>query len=138
MHIYKYNGYNTNGKVIELPFLIEHILMCSIIMTFYYLFVIILSKESYMFKERSKLLFLSVIFNCLFSIWVLFYFSYIDRLNYSESLFNDAAGIALVIQNMFTSTWWALIILTFALITIFSLVCFVYKDLKFQFMSICL
>ena len=43
-----------------------------------------------MFKERSKLLFLSVIFNCLFSIWVLFYFSYIDRLNYSESLFKSA------------------------------------------------
>ncbi len=91
-----------------------------------------------MFKNRSKLLLVSVILNSLFSIWILFYFNYLDRLNYSESLINDTAGLALLIQNMFTSTWWALVILTFVFITIFSLVSFIYKDIKFQFISICL
>ena len=39
---------------------------------------------------------------------------------------------------MFTNTWWALIILTLCLITIFGIVTYIYKDLKFQFISIVL
>lgn len=91
-----------------------------------------------MFRERSKLLFVSVCIESILSIWALFYFNYLDRLSYQESLLNTSADLALLIENMFTSTWWALIILVFCLIAIFGLVSFIYKDLKFQFMSIIL
>ena len=91
-----------------------------------------------MFKERSKLLFITVCLESVLSLWSLIYFNYLDRLNYSESLLHETSDLALLIENMFTSTWWALIILTICLITIFSIVCFVYKDLKFQFISILL
>ncbi len=91
-----------------------------------------------MFKERSKLLFITICFESILSIWSLFYFNYLDRLTYQESLTNNSTDLALLIQNMFTSTWWALIILTICLIAIFGLVAFIYKDLKFQLISILL
>ena len=71
-----------------------------------------------MFEKRSKLFFTVILIQSIFSIWILFYFNYLDRLN--------------------TSSWWALIVLTICLISIFSLVSFIYRDLKFQFMSISL
>jgi len=36
---------------------------------------------------------------------------------------------------MYTSTWWGLLILIVALIAIFSLIAFIYKDDKFQLIS---
>ena len=91
-----------------------------------------------MFKKRSKLLFVTASIESIISIWALFYFNYLDRLSYKESVINTTADLALLIENMFTSTWWALIILTFCLISIFGIVSFIYKDLKFQFMAILL
>lgn len=91
-----------------------------------------------MFKNRSKLLFSVALFQSFFSFWVLLYFNYIDRLNYNESIVNNTNDLALLIQNMYTSSWWALIVLTFCLISIFSTVGFIYRDLKFQFISILL
>ena len=88
-----------------------------------------------MFKERSKLFFGTCILQVILSIWALFYFNYLDRRSYEEHSLSD---LALLIENIFTNTWWALIILAVALITIFALVAFIYKDLKFQFMAICL
>jgi len=91
-----------------------------------------------MFKERSKLLFISISLESVLTIWALFYFNYYDRLNYGESINFKSSDLALFIQNMFTNTWWALIILTLCLITIFGIVTYIYKDLKFQFISIVL
>ncbi len=91
-----------------------------------------------MFKKRSKLLFVTASIESIISIWALFYFNYLDRLSYKESVINTTADLALLIENMFTSTWWALIILTFCFISIFGIVSFIYKDLKFQFMAILL
>ncbi|MDD4706123.1 MAG: hypothetical protein PHS24_02785 [Bacilli bacterium] len=91
-----------------------------------------------MFEKRSKLFFTVILIQSIFSIWILFYFNYLDRLNYSESVANNTQDLALLIQNMYTSSWWALIVLTICLISIFSLVSFIYRDLKFQFMSISL
>ncbi|MDD4795257.1 MAG: hypothetical protein PHG03_01690 [Bacilli bacterium] len=91
-----------------------------------------------MFKKRSKLLFITVTLESVLCLWTLFYFNYIDRLSYQESIIYKEVDLALLIENMFTSTWWALIILTLCLITIFSLISFIYKDLKFQFISILL
>ncbi|MDD2409712.1 MAG: hypothetical protein PHD03_03225 [Bacilli bacterium] len=91
-----------------------------------------------MFKKRSKLFFIVILIQSLFSIWILSYFNYLDRLSYSESIINNTEDLALLIENMYTSSWWALIVLTICLISIFSIVSFIYKDLKFQFISILL
>ncbi|MDD4188066.1 MAG: hypothetical protein PHX04_04875 [Bacilli bacterium] len=91
-----------------------------------------------MFKKRSKLLFITVTLESIFCLWTLFYFNYLDRLSYQDSVIYKEIDLALLIENMFTSTWWALIILVLCLITIFSLVSFIYKDLKYQFISILL
>lgn len=91
-----------------------------------------------MFKKRSKLFFAVILIQSLFSLWILFYFNYLDRLSYSESITTNTQDLALLIQNMYTSSWWALIILSLCLIDIFSIVSFIYRDLKFQFISISL
>jgi len=91
-----------------------------------------------MFKNRSKTLFTLVTIESLFCLWLLFYFNYLDRLNYSQSITTTTNDLILLIQNMYTSTWWALIILVVTLATIFSLVCLIYRDIKYQFMAIIL
>ena len=72
------------------------------------------------FKDRSILLFIICLVEITFCFWVLIYFNHLDHLTYQQSK-TDTASLALLVQNMFTSTWWGLIILTFALICIFSL-----------------
>ena len=91
-----------------------------------------------MFKKRSKVLMTVVCLEVILSIWSLFYFNYLDRLTYSESIVNTPSDLAILIQNMYTNSWWALIILTVCLSTIFSLGALIYRELKFQFMAIML
>lgn len=87
------------------------------------------------FKKRSKLLGLLTIGDNLLALFLLCYFNYLDRLNYAESIIHTTNDLALLIQNMYTSTWWALIILSICLIAAFKLVGFYYRDLKFILIS---
>lgn len=87
------------------------------------------------FKKRSKLLGLLTIGDNLLALFLLCYFNYLDRLNYAESVIHTTNDLALLIQNMYTSTWWALIILSICLIAAFKLVGFYYRDLKFILIS---
>lgn len=89
------------------------------------------------FKERSKLLFITITLETILLIWILLYFNYMDHIMYQTSS-STTNGLALLIQNMYTSTWWALIILAYSLISIFSITSFIFKDLKYHFMSLCL
>lgn len=91
-----------------------------------------------MLKNRSKLLLGIVLFEIIFSVWILFYFNYLDHLNYNESIVNQTNDLALLIQNMYTSTWWALIILVICLITVFTLTSLIYQEVKFLFIALCL
>jgi len=85
--------------------------------------------------KRSKLLFIITIIESIMSIWFLIYFNYLDHLNFYESTTTKTKELALVFQNMFTSTWWGLLILIICLITIFSIIAFIYRDEKFQLIS---
>ncbi len=89
-----------------------------------------------MFKNRSKFFFALCLIQLIFGIWILIYFNYIDNLSYSQSLINGNTDLSLLIKNIYTSTWWALIVLLVNLISLFSIISFLYRDLKFQFMSI--
>lgn len=87
------------------------------------------------FNKRSKLLGFLTIGDNVLALFLLCYFNYLDRLNYAESVIKTTNDLALLIQNMYTSTWWALIILSICLIAAFKLVGFYYRDLKFILIS---
>ena len=88
-----------------------------------------------LFNKRSKLLFIITILESLLSLWYLCYFNYIDRLNYQESIITKTKDLALFLENMYTSTFWGTLIIILSLISIFSLIAFIYKDNKFQLIS---
>ena len=97
-----------------------------------------MNKIKNIFNKRSKLLFVLTSLQIILTIWFLCYFNYLDRLNYYESITNKTDNLALLFQNMYTSTWWGLLILVLSFIAISSLVSFIYKDIKFQLISILL
>ena len=65
-----------------------------------------MKKFKNLFNNRSKLLFIITFLELTLSIWFLSYFNYLDRLNYTESITNTTKDLALLLQNMYTSTWW--------------------------------
>ncbi len=87
-------------------------------------------------NSNSKLLIIITILELVLSTYFLIYFGYVDRLNYIESQTTTISDLALLIQNMYTSTWWALIIVSIILISIFSLTSILYKKREFHFISI--
>ena len=87
-------------------------------------------------NNNSKLLIVITVLELILSTYFLIYFGYVDRLNYIESQTTTMSDLALLIQNMYTSTWWALIIIAIILISIFSLTSIIYKKREFHFISI--
>lgn len=87
-------------------------------------------------NNNSKLLIVITVLELILSTYFLIYFGYVDRLNYIESQTTTMSDLALLIQNMYTSTWWALIIVSIMLISIFSLTSIIYKKIEFHFISI--
>ena len=87
-------------------------------------------------NNNSKLLIVITVLELILSTYFLIYFGYVDRLNYIESQTTTMSDLALLIQNMYTSTWWALIIVSIMLISIFSLTSIIYKKREFHFISI--
>lgn len=89
-------------------------------------------------KEHSKLFIIITILELILGIYFLTYFGYVDRLNYIENSTTKISDIALLIQNMYTSTWWALIISFIILIGVLSLTSIIYKKQEYHFISILL
>lgn len=89
-------------------------------------------------KNNSKLLLIITILELILSLYFLIYFGYVDRLNYIENQGLIISDLALLIQNMYTSTWWALIISFIILISILSITSIIYKKLEYHFISILL
>ena len=91
-----------------------------------------------MFKNRSRFLFLTVSLQMVLSLWTIVYFNFLNRLTFHESMLYNPTELSVLIHDLYAENWWSLIILAVCLATIFSLVALVYKDLKFQFMGICI
>lgn len=91
-----------------------------------------------LFKENSKSLLIICILETILSLYFLIYFSYMDKLNYIESNLTNTSDLALLIQNMYTSTWWALIISFIILISILTITSIIYKKQEYHFIAICL
>lgn len=89
-------------------------------------------------KNNSKSLVVICILEIILGLYFLVYFGYMDRLNYIESSTKTISDLALLIQNMYTSTWWALIISFIILISILTLTSIIFKKQEYHFISIML
>lgn len=96
-----------------------------------------MNKIKTLFKEHSPYLLVLIFLEILLSIICTLAFVYSDSLTYSESLIFNAIGVEKLLQTLYSSTWWALILLLLAFIAIFSLTSIVYKKLEYLFISIC-
>ena len=81
-------------------------------------------------KNNSKLNIIICILETILSLYFLIYFNCLDRLNYTTS------DLTLLIENMYTSTWWALIISFISLVSIFHIVSIVFKKIEYHFITI--
>ena len=90
------------------------------------------------FKDRSKLLICLTIIEMVLALWILIAFNYSNKLSYSEAIEYNQNNLTILIESMYTSTWYAVIILTANLISIFSLVSTIFKKQEFHFVSISL
>jgi len=87
-------------------------------------------------KNNSKLLIILTILETILALYFLIYLGYVDRLNYIDSQSITIQNLTLLIQNMYTSTWWALIICMINLISIFTITSIVYRKNYLHFISI--
>lgn len=87
-------------------------------------------------KEHSPYLLFLCLAEIIISIVSIEAFVYSDSLTYSDSLIYTALGIETLLESLYSSTWWALILFTLGFITITSVTSIVFKKLEYLFMSI--
>lgn len=89
-------------------------------------------------KENSIYLIVLTIFEMIISTVCTLAFVYTDTLNYADSLIFNELGMQKLLQSIYSSTWWALILTILALITIMSITTLVFKKLEYLFIGILL
>ena len=89
-------------------------------------------------KENSIYLVILTIVEIIISTICTLAFVYTDTLNYDDSLIFNALGMQKLLQTIYSSTWWALILTILALIAILSVTTLVFKKLEYLFIGICL
>lgn len=65
-------------------------------------------------------------------------FVYSDSLSYNDSLVYNALGVEKLLETLYSSTFWGLILLILAFIVIFNVTSMVYKKKEYSFISLCL
>lgn len=88
-----------------------------------------------LFKEHSPYFIILVVCETIVSIIATLSFIYTDSLTYSNSLIIKAMGLEKLLESMYTSTWWALILLLLFFVSLFSIMTIMYKDLKYYTIS---
>ena len=89
-------------------------------------------------KENSIYLIVLTIAEIIISSICTLSFVYTDTLNYNDSMIFNALGMQKLLQTIYSSTWWALILTILALIAILSVTTLVFKKLEYLFIGICL
>lgn len=90
------------------------------------------------FKERSIFLTVLTAIETILAICMILSFVYSDSLNYADSQVLQSIGVQNLLENMYSSTWWGLILFLLSFISIFSITSLVYKKLEYLFISILL
>ena len=89
-----------------------------------------------LFKEHSIYYLLLVLAEIVLSVVSTIAFVYTDSLSYANSLVYEQLGLETVMQNLYSSSFWALILVTIAMITIMSITTVVFKKIEYAFMGI--
>ena len=87
-------------------------------------------------KENSIYLIVLTIVETIVSVIATISFIYTDSLTYSSSLLIQTLGIEKLLETMYTSTWWALILLLLFFVSLFQVMTLLYRDLKYMTISI--
>ncbi|MCR5482982.1 MAG: hypothetical protein K6E99_01035, partial [Bacilli bacterium] len=88
-----------------------------------------------LFKEHSAYMLFIALFESVVSVIATLSFVYTDSLTYEKSLVLQAMGIEKLLETMYTSTWWALVLLLVFFVALFTILTIIYKDLKFYGIS---
>jgi len=88
-----------------------------------------------LFKEHSAYMLFIALFESVVSVIATLSFVYTDSLTYEKSLVLQAMGIEKLLETMYTSTWWALVLLLVFFVALFAILTIIYKDLKFYGIS---
>ena len=88
------------------------------------------------FKENSKYLIILTIAEIILSIVSTMAFVYSDSLSYADSVVYEGIGIDVLLQNLYSSTFWALILVCIALISIMSIATLLFKKMDYLFIGI--
>lgn len=97
-----------------------------------------MEKIKKIFKDASPLLVGITLFEIVLAVICIIAFVYSDSLSYADSQVFNALGIEKLLESIYSSTWWALILMVLAFIAILSLTSIVYKNLEYLFISISL
>ena len=84
-----------------------------------------------LFKVHSPYMLFIALFESIISVLATISFVYTDSLTYSKSLVIQAMGIEKLLETMYTSTWWALVLLLVFFVALFAILTIIYKELKF-------
>ena len=87
-------------------------------------------------KEHSIYLLLLTLAEIILSIICTISFVYTDSLNYTASKILSGIGVDELLQTIYSSTWWALILLLLFFIALFNITGIIYKKLDYLFLSI--
>lgn len=97
-----------------------------------------MKKIKKLFKEHSPYLLILTLCEGLLSLVCTLSFVYSDSLNYDDSLIYNAIGVEKLLETLYSSTFWALLLLILAFIFVLNITCIKYKNLEHGFISICL
>lgn len=97
-----------------------------------------MKKIKTLFKEHSPYLLILTLCEGILSFVCTLSFVYSDSLSYNVSLVYNAIGVEKLLETLYSSTFWALLLLILAFIFILNITCIKYKNLEHAFISICL
>ena len=88
-----------------------------------------------LFKEHSPYLILLTLAEILLSVVATLSFVYTDSLQYSDSAI-ISGGVEKLLETVYSSTWWALILFLLFFIALFAFMSIIYKKLEYLTISI--
>mgnify|MGYP005777346677 CR=1 FL=1 len=97
-----------------------------------------MKKIKNLFKEHSPYLLILTLCEGILSLVCTLSFVYSDSLSYNDSLIYNSLGIEKLLETLYSSTFWALLLLILAFIFVLNVTCITYKNLEPGFISICL
>ena len=88
-----------------------------------------------LFKEHSPYLLLLTFAEIILSVFATVSFVYTDSLQYSDSAILTS-GVEKLLETVYSSTWWALILFLLFFIALFAVMTIIYKKLEYLTISI--